>query len=350
MEYQNYFIEYKQIDLNLFVKFTDKNSKLSYENIIGPEQIDNLPINKFIKILENCIKKTTNYNIIIENEDNQLILFFNYDNEIINLSYTIQLHKSSTKTNDNLLKRIEQLEKIVDENNKINIAKIINLETYNYKMTNITNEYLIYSPKTEYIEVILPEDKYDITTDKRNNYDINFNYGIDPIQIFTNLKKIKLNDWKYLSYFLSICKCIYTKNTQKNCDGRDVSTAGVYEYYYNNTIEEIEIINPCGISYLGYQNTINDVCKKSYNNNMYDFYINISKLYHNYNKEVENNYNKVGGVCGEIILHLPKLNKIKINIIKSGRYFDLILNIIKDSINLKSLIINKIDFSDKKFT
>ena len=51
MEYQNYLIEYKQVDSNLFIKFTNKNSNESYENIITPYQIDNLPINKFIKML-----------------------------------------------------------------------------------------------------------------------------------------------------------------------------------------------------------------------------------------------------------------------------------------------------------
>jgi hypothetical protein len=364
MEYQNYFIEYKQIDSNLFVKFTDKHSKISYENTITPEQIDNLPISKFIKILENCQLLIPNYNIIIEklNNDNQLTLFLTYDIEIINLSYTIQLEKSSsTKTNDSLLKRIEQMEKIIDDNNQITIAKIYNLETYNYKMTNITNEYLRYSPKTEYIEVILPENKYDITTYKRNNYDIKFNYDIDSTQIFTNLKKIKLSDWKYLSYFMSLCKYMYPKVKSLNnfCYGKISSdnhkTTGMYAYYYNNTIEEIEITHSKYTNtYIEYEdirhekNTYIDV-ESEQNSDMTEIkeYNLITKIGYHVNSS-DPFQSRSESLFSFSELHLPKMNKITVNLIESGYCFDFLLVIIKQCVNLKSLIFNKINLSDKK--
>lgn len=119
MEYQNYLIVFKQVDFNLFIKFTNKNSNISYENIITTEQIDNLPINKFVKILENSINLIPNYNIEIESspDENYLFVCLTHDNEIINISNKIQLNQ--VKSNDVLIKRIEQLERIVEGNNKI---------------------------------------------------------------------------------------------------------------------------------------------------------------------------------------------------------------------------------------
>ena len=48
MEYQNYLIAFKQVDSNLFVKFTNKKSYESYQNIITPEQIDNFLLTIYI--------------------------------------------------------------------------------------------------------------------------------------------------------------------------------------------------------------------------------------------------------------------------------------------------------------
>jgi hypothetical protein len=150
---------------------------------------------------------------------------------------------------------------------------------------------------------------------------------------------------------MSICKYIYPKNTSTDYHGRTLYTAGAYAYYYNNTIEEIEIINSNDINqstYLGYQNPRNDFDLSSYKGNQNkrnDFYINVDEKYYTYNDEVENYNNSSIDINN---LHLPKLNKIKIDVIKTGYNFDLILTIIKHCINLKSLIINKIDLSDKK--
>lgn len=238
MDYQNYIVSYKQVDSNLFVKFTDKNSNISYENIITPELIDNLPINKFVKLLENCINSISNYNIVIKlsHGKNQLTLFLTHDTEIINLSYTIHLDKSSdnhVKSNDVLIRRIEQLERIIDENNKITVAKIFNVETHNYIMTSLTSEFIKYSKNTDHIEIYLPENTHDISRDKRNNYEIKFNYDIDPNEIFTNLKKISLSNYEYLFYFCQFC-------SYKNPNNSEFVDRQHMLGISNNSIEEIE--------------------------------------------------------------------------------------------------------------
>lgn len=238
MEYQNYIVNFKQVDSNLFVKFTNKNSNISYENIITPELIGNLSINKFIKLLENCINSISNYNIIIElsPEQNQLILFLTHDTEIINLSYTIHLNKSSehlVKSNDVLIRRIEHLERIIDENNKVTVAKIFNVETHNYVMTSLTSEYIRYSKNTDHIEIYLPENTHDISRDKRNNYEIKFNYDIDPNEVFTNLKRISISNYEYLFYFCQYCS--YKNPNNSEIGGRQDMLA-----ISNNSIEEIE--------------------------------------------------------------------------------------------------------------
>lgn len=246
MEYQNYLIVYKQVDFNLFIKFTNKKSNQSYENIITPEQIDNLPMNKFIKMLENSVNLVPNYNITIKlsDDNNQLIICLTYDTDMINISNTIHLEKTSinqVKSSDVLIKRIEklertieQLERITEENDKITIAKLLNVETYNHNCSSLTCQYLKFSKNTEHIEIILPPNKHDISRDKRNNYELIFNYDIDPNEVFTNLKKITISDCTYLNYFFNYC--IYRIIASPN-SGRE------YEYKLcisNNTIEEIE--------------------------------------------------------------------------------------------------------------
>jgi hypothetical protein len=237
MEYQNYLIVFKEeeVDSNIFIKFKNKNSNISYENIITSQQINNLPINKFVKILENSINSIPNYNIIIElsPDENQLIVFLSYDTNIINISHTIHLEKTSNnqvKSNDILINRIEQLERINEENNKITIAKILNVETYNYNMSSLTCNYIKYSKNAEHIEIILPKNTHDISRDKRNNYEIKFNYDIDPNDIFTNLKKITISDYNYLFYFCHFCSL-------------KIPSTGVILSMSNNSIEEIEFMD-----------------------------------------------------------------------------------------------------------
>jgi hypothetical protein len=196
MEYQNYFIEYKQNDSNLFVKFTDKNSKISYENIITLEQIDNLPISKFIKILENSINSISNYKIIIELSNDELTLNLNYDTEILNLSYRIILEKiSSIQTIDNLLKRIEKLENIIDGNNQITIAKNFKIETKNDNMTKLTTNY-----------INLPDDSDIDTISNRSDsiYEIQ-NIVFKREQFYIGVAVYLCINFCFMIYFLNIC-------------------------------------------------------------------------------------------------------------------------------------------------
>ncbi len=91
-ENQNYFIVYGQFYSDLFVKFTDKNTYISYENTISPKDFDNLPISKFIEIFGNCINSIPNYKIFIELDlYDDLKLNLNYDTDNLNLSYQIIL-------------------------------------------------------------------------------------------------------------------------------------------------------------------------------------------------------------------------------------------------------------------
>lgn len=311
MQYQNYLIEYKQIDSNLFVKLTDKNSKISYENTITPEQIDNLPISKFIKIFENCIKSITNYYIIIEtsNEENQLILSLTYNNEIIDLLYTIHLEKtSSTNTNNTLLKRIEQLEKIIDENNQITIAKIFNIEIQNDNMTKLTTNYIRYPKNTEHIEINLPDDTYDVSRNIKKIYQLQFNYDIDPNEIFTNLKKITTNRGEYLIYFTQTTDYLHIK---KNIDSYNICIN-------NNTIEEIDINNN-----ENFNNTLCHLENAAYNLIKYNKFSDPTKSY--------------SGLISN--MDYPKLTKIKVKWINLQENF---LKFVKQCKKLKKIILCKI--------
>lgn len=354
MEYQNYLIVFKQIDSNLFVKITNKKSNESFENLITPDQIDNLPINKFIKILENSIKFIPDYNIIIESspdpDQNQLTVFLSYDNEIINLSYTFHLEKSSVEQNNSnkiLIERIEKLEKTLDElektleeNNKITIGKIHNIETYNHNLSSLTSQYIKYSKNTEHIEIILPENTHDISRDKRNNYELKFNYDIDPNEVYTNLKKITISHWEYLFYFFNYCSY---KFDQTNT----VNTKIYMLYMSNNTIEEIifgkkycdfhrVIGGPFGSQYAGrvFSDTAKDIIVKQK-------YISKTVSIDSINNGKE--------LCEhQVEIDMPKLQKIiAIDISYANTLLGLVEFIIKlksnnKSKNLKKIIINKL--------
>ena len=237
MQYQNYSIQTKKIESEFYIKFTDINTNCEYENIITSEQINNYHIDKFIKLFSNCIGLVIDYKINVRKEQDMLIIYLCYDNGIINLDFTILLAKkvnldssNNTKSYQDVLTRLEKMEKKIEENNKVTIAKIYNLETHNYNLTSISHEYIKYSPDAEYIEVILPEDTYDISFDKRNNYELEFQIQQTQIDLFKKLKKISINNPQYLLKF-----CHFIKFTTPN-NNKILTIA------YNNQIEELEII------------------------------------------------------------------------------------------------------------
>lgn len=323
MEYNNYFIEYKLIDSDLFLKITDKNTKISYENIITQNQINDLPINKFIKILENSIKLIPDYNVDIEIEIDQLILYLSYDNEIINLDYTIYLDKfSSTEINNSLLKRIEQLEKIIDDNNLITIAKIFNIEIQNDKMTKLTTDYIRYSKDTTHIEINLPDDTYDISKNIKNIYQLQFNFNIDPTEIFTNLKKLSVSKIEYLLYFSQFAKY---KSNKKGILSSDIE----YNVYINNnTIQEITISDKK-------TSALNLICNSN---------IDVNEIL-KYNKFNINATNINGGKnhvdMNRYFIDYPELTIIKIDCIDAYTINNFLNNFIKKCKKLKTIIIYK---------
>lgn len=345
MEYENYLITYKQIDFDVFIKFTDKISKVSYVNTITKDYLDTINITKFTKMFENCIGSVPNYFIVIElsPDENQLILYLTYDTEMISISQTIQLNKvdnNQTKSNDVLLKKIKQLERIIEENNVVTIAKIFNLETQNYNLITVSNDFIRYHPDTEHITVILPENTHDISRNRRMNYEIRFNNDIDPTEIFTNLKKITTNNPWYLLYFCSYCIYAFPENENGREDLRKNLKIGIA---YNNTIEEIEFTKNTNWLYLNYFYQFtnkHDFVETPITNQKYFMNNSIEINCHGVNKSI--NFNKINT---QNKFNFPKLKKITYDYIETDEPITFILNFIKHCEALKILKLTKINFS-----
>ena len=229
-------------------------------------------------------------------------------------------------------KTIEQLERITEENNKITIAKILNVETYNHNFSSLTCEYLKFSKNTEHIEIILPANTHDASSDKRNKYELKFNYDIDLNEVFTNLKKISISNNTWIYYFFNYCsyRIIASPNS-----GRQ------YEYIIclgNNTIEEIKF----------YEYSNNGFCLPSIHilSDTNEDIVAKQKYIKKYNTnpfiQCEENTFK------ETIYCLPELKIITVNYTNAG-HLDSLNNFIEKcksknkSKNFKKLVLNKIE-------
>lgn len=345
MQYQNYKIETPYTNIGLEIKFTNLIDGCVYKKLVKPEDLTDLSISKFIKLLENSIKQVNGYTMEIDEENNLLVLFLSFESDLLDISQTIYLDKNNITNQSDIVNseslielknRINLLENVIKEKNLITIAKIYNLETYNYNFSSITNKYLKYSPDTESIEIILPDDIYDITTDKRNSFTIEFNLSIDPTEYFTRLKKLTLSNFYDIRYFCSTY--IYTCpeiNTNTNTN----TTNSEYLVYYNNTIEEIINTNKLNtprfdfrIKFKDYDSRINEL--KKHNHELNSSSVKIIGL----NNDIGSHTTKI------IKFSFPKLKKICFTTI-IALYFENILHLIKGCTCLTNLEFNKIKFT-----
>ena len=136
-DYKNYWIQY--INLNnskLIIRCLDNINKLHYITIIRSNQLD-IEVNKFIKILDNCLRLILNYNISFELIGNQLNLLLIFDNQIFNKSYLIQLKKThDINEMIQILKKVENL----DKKDCLSLIDIVSKKIDKLEITNNTNE------------------------------------------------------------------------------------------------------------------------------------------------------------------------------------------------------------------
>ena len=206
--YDEWVIQTKYTENNFYIKFINSiNKSVIYENIIKQEDIK-MPINKFIKLFENCLNKVKDYKLTFDLEtdsEQELNLLFNYESEIFDIRELICL-KKITSTDVDIFQKLFELENKIREQNMIVIGKIFNLKTLNDENNtfyDLTWKTISYPADTEYIEFIVPQQYIDPTTNIVNTFHYELNFSIEPCVIFTNLKKIKINLFQILYYFSS---------------------------------------------------------------------------------------------------------------------------------------------------
>ncbi len=135
MRHNNYSIEWSSSGLQINISFTNVETETKYETTIHEQDIKIGSTKKLITMLKNCINSVQDYNLEIEEKENNLIVKLNYNSDLLDLQEIIILQKLSISQIDTLInqntklkKRIEQLE------NKIsayeNIPNIIDFMNY----------------------------------------------------------------------------------------------------------------------------------------------------------------------------------------------------------------------------
>lgn len=289
----NYNTNYKIIDSSLLITFSNKTTLEIFENIITEEDINNTRITKFIKFFDKCISSLTNYVVIIKKNEDFLDIELIYSIDEIDIKYNINLPKKYN-TETTTKKKI------------ISFGKLYHLTSRNYKMLNIEHQYIRYPTDTEQIDLIIPQETRDKITEIIDTYELKLDYSLDPVEIFTNLKRIKLTRLNDLLYFCSNFDYIYSQNEKYNL---------VY-ILYNNTLEEIDLsLNnlQCPLSHIinltkriemksnGGKNDLDDI-KHKYS--VYPYYYNIPRELITYNEHIDCNYN------AKFIWSFPNLKKI----------------------------------------
>ena len=354
MEFSNYAIIFNQINEdNVFIKFTDKTTNISYKGIITSEQLDNININKFVKMFNNCVNMMPNYNISIQiiTDKNEMVISLVYDTDMISITENIHLSQDIVSDSDilsGLHAKIKHLEQIISDSNKITIAKIFELKTQNYNFVDVKNSYIKYSQDTTHIETILPDNTYNTSTGEQIGYELAFNYDVDPAEIFVNLKKITLSDPLYIYYFCSFCH-YFGQVDKSNASQHKIPYNIVI---YNNNIEEIIIVrNDRNLNLTWLNNNILD-CIRGCSTN--ETQILLGKIYLMYLKK--QNYfiekplylDNFKPLCPNEnkIFSFPKLTKITWECICSpDEFYFLTTCFVTYFKKLKHLQINKIDFS-----
>jgi hypothetical protein len=350
LNYQNYQVEINTNEkTSLNIKFTNLSNRNVFQKIIKPSDLTDLTIIKFAKLLENAIKNFQGYSLVLEESDFQLGIFLLFESDLLDITQNIFLDKTNlTKSNNlsglkistqknqfdesksdyilQLENRIVVLENKIKEKDLITIAKIFNLQTYNFNFYALSDYYIRYPSNTESINIILPEDTYDDVTDKRNTFSIEWNESIDPIEHFKNLKKLTINNFSYLKYFCSTygSECII---------------------YYNNFIEEIIVQGEfkfefdnlsCAMSCFDYISRGNEY--KSMTHSMGK-----SGIDHCNNKDIHNSE------PNNFIFSFPKIKSLYFTKINCYQYntlneIDFVLKFINGCSSLNKIVLNKIYF------
>ena len=352
MEFKNWTIQSKNIENTFYIKLIDKNTFNSYENIIEQKDLKDITIDKFIKFFVNCVNLQKDYELFINCDDddsNTLVLLLKYSTDLLDLEQHIFLNKIDETTNDDIYGKLSNLEKKINNLSMVSIGKIYNLETYDFNFSNITYEYIKYPTDTEAIEIIIPEEIYDITTNKRNSFDIELNQYIDCCETFTNLKKLKTNIFPIIYYFCSNV-FYWIGNPGETRGNPDNETEKKLMLFTNNTIEEIVILN----NVYGPTNPYDEIEKYLTNKykTKYPYFLNnyqlnksLPKLWgcKHRNKDFDERFNSSRSKYSGLKLHLPKLKKIIYDTTIYTNTIDIVLLLLKSSKIIETVQIKTID-------
>lgn len=139
-QYQDYQVEIISNDSNkLNIKFTKNTNNIEYSKLIGQEDLPELCINKFKKLLISSIKNTPGYKITINELKTNLQVVLCFESDLLDITqiifldkinYTVCEYVSKLETHINKLENnIKQLKMIIQEQNLITIAKILKIES-----------------------------------------------------------------------------------------------------------------------------------------------------------------------------------------------------------------------------
>lgn len=200
MQYNNYNIDWSNLDYQINLSFVNNITEVKYEKIIHEQDIKIGSIKKFIIMLKNCINLVKDYNMEISENENELNVMLNYNSDLLDLDEIIILHKLSVSQIDSLLnqnsklkKRIEQLEsKITFLENIPNILDFIDYSD----IIKYGNIYLLEYMKNRGCEFICSGYEYQQILQNLKPSSIkalewlkdnNYNFSIDDLYQIVNL-------------------------------------------------------------------------------------------------------------------------------------------------------------------
>jgi len=113
--YDNYEFDFDIVDTKINIKLTDTERINLYEVTINEVDICIKPINKFISMIENALSSVPNYSVSITIKGDQIICYFSYITEMVNINETIIFTKVDTQKTKELLliERVKELTELV---------------------------------------------------------------------------------------------------------------------------------------------------------------------------------------------------------------------------------------------
>lgn len=290
MDFSRYDITTNLFDDKLLIKFIDRLSEDIYEKSISSNDIENIDLRKFAKIIEKCKQNDPDYQIETNYVGpNQLAINVKYSNDLIDVNYPILLNKKYT--NANVQNEFVSIGRIVCIEIVGQYIPVLDGERYTQEslnnIRNVTEEFIRISVQTDTIDLtIVPVDTYDATTNISKFYNFEFNSTINFNETFPNLKNVIVNNFLQLEIF---CSRTYFNN-------------GIH-IYFNNNIESITI-NAANIRMLDKDEAPNSIIQDIYFMMIRDYTLYQARKY-----------------CK--ILKLPNLKILKYNLLYANNFYDI---------------------------